>query len=180
MILNRFSQDIGLIDRILPLSFARIVLAIFTILSQAALIAQGSSYTGIAIPFVAVALYALQKVYLFTSRQLRFLDLEARSPVYTHFLECLQGLSTIRAFGCSQAAQEIQVERLDISQKPYYLVYCLQGWLMLVLDLIVAAVSIALIPLAVQIPSQSSGAAIGIALNNVLGFNQALRLLVDS
>jgi ATP-binding cassette subfamily C (CFTR/MRP) protein 1 len=83
-------------------------------------------------------------------------------------------------FGCSQAAQEIQVERLDISQKPYYLVYCLQGWLMLVLDLIVAAVSIALIALGVQIPSQSSGAAIGIALNNVLGFNQALRLLVDS
>lgn len=178
--LNRFSQDIGLIDQVLTLAFARIVLAIFTILAQGALIAQGSSYTGIVIPFVAVALYALQKVYLFTSRQLRFLDLEARSPVYTHFLECLEGLSTIRAFGWSRAAQEIQIERLDISQKPYYLLFCIQRWLMLVLDLIVAAISIAVVALAVRVPSQTSGAAIGIALNNVLGFNQTLKLLVDS
>jgi ATP-binding cassette subfamily C (CFTR/MRP) protein 1 len=178
--LNRFSQDIGLIDRILPLAFARIVLAVFTIFAQAALIAQGSSYTGLVIPVVAAALYALQKVYLLTSRQLRFLDLEARSPVYTHFLECLEGLSTIRAFGWSQVAQAIEIDRLDISQKPYYLLYCLQRWLMLVLDLIVAAVSIAVVTLAVRVPSQSSGAAIGIALNNILGFNQALRVLVDS
>jgi ATP-binding cassette subfamily C (CFTR/MRP) protein 1 len=178
--LNRFSQDIGLIDRILALSFARIVLGIFTIFAQAALIAQGSSYSGIVIPFVVVALYALQKIYLLTSRQLRFLDLEARSPVYTHFLECLEGLSTIRAFGWSQAAQEIEIERLDVSQKPYYLLFCLQRWLVLVLDLIVAAISIAVVALAVQIPGQSSGAAIGIALNNVLGFSQALRTLVEA
>jgi len=37
--LNRFSQDIGLIDQILPIAFARISLSIFTILAQAAPIA---------------------------------------------------------------------------------------------------------------------------------------------
>jgi ABC-type multidrug transport system fused ATPase/permease subunit len=92
----------------------------------------------------------------------------------------LEGLSTIRAFGWSQAAQEIEIERLDVSQKPYYLLFCLQRWLVLVLDLIVAAISIAVVALAVQIPGQSSGAAIGIALNNVLGFSQALRTLVEA
>jgi len=102
-----------------------VVFAVFTILAQAALISQGSSYMAIAIPFIVLAFYALQKVYLLTSRQLRFLDLEARSPVYTHFLECLEGLSTIRAFGWSLAAQEMEIERLDVSQKPYYLLYCL-------------------------------------------------------
>ncbi|KAG0652310.1 abc multidrug transporter B [Hyphodiscus hymeniophilus] len=178
--LNRFSQDMGLIDRVLPLSFARMALAIFTILAQAALIAQGSSYTGIVIPFIAVALYVLQKIYLFTSRQLRFLDLEARSPVYSHFLECLEGLSTIRAFGWSYAAQEIEIERLDVSQKPYYLLFCIQRWLRLVLDLIVAFISIAVVALAVEIPGQTSGVAVGIALNNVLGFSQTLKTLVDS
>jgi ABC-type multidrug transport system fused ATPase/permease subunit len=50
----------------------------------------------------------------------------------------------------------------------------------LVLDLIVAAISVAVVALAVQIPGQSSGAAIGIALNNVLGFSQALRTLVEA
>jgi ATP-binding cassette, subfamily C (CFTR/MRP), member 1 len=178
--LNRFSQDIGLIDRILPLSCGRVVFAVFTILAQAAFISQGSSYMAIAIPFIVLAFYALQKVYLLTSRQLRFLDLEARSPVYTHFLECLEGLSTIRAFGWSLAAQEMEIERLDISQKPYYLLYCLQRWLSLVLDLMVAAVGIVVVVLAVRVPNQSGGVAIGIALNNVLGFNQSLRILVES
>ena len=178
--LNRFSQDIGLIDRILPLSCGRVMLSAFIILAQAALIAQGSSYMAIATPFIVLAFYALQKVYLLTSRQLRFLDLEARSPVYTHFLECLEGLSTIRAFGWSLAAQDMEIERLDISQKPYYLLYCLQRWLSLVLDFMVAAVGIVVVALAVRVPSQSGGAAIGIALNNVLGFNQGLRVLVES
>jgi ATP-binding cassette, subfamily C (CFTR/MRP), member 1 len=178
--LNRFSQDIGLVDRILPLSCGRVMLSVFIILAQAALIAQGSSYMAIAIPFIVLAFYVLQKVYLLTSRQLRFLDLEARSPVYTHFLECLEGLSTIRAFGWSLAAQEMEIERLDTSQKPYYLLYCLQRWLSLVLDFMVAAIGIVVVALAVRVPSQSGGAAIGIALNNVLGFNQALRVLVES
>ena len=44
----------------------------------------------------------------------------------------------------------------------------------------VAAVGIVVVLLAVRVPSQSSGAAIGIALNNVLGFNQSLRVLVES
>jgi ATP-binding cassette subfamily C (CFTR/MRP) protein 1 len=178
--LNRFSQDIGLIDRILPLSCGRVMVALFAVLAQAALIAQGSSYMAITIPFIVLAFYVLQKVYLLTSRQLRFLDLEARSPVYTHFLECLEGLSTIRAFGWSLAAQETEIEHLDISQKPFYLLYCLQRWLLLVLDFMVAAVGIVVVVLAVRVPGQSGGAAIGIALNNVLGFNQSLRILVES
>jgi len=131
------------------------------------------------IPFVILALYALQKICLLTSRQLRFLDLEARSPVFAHFLACLGGLSTIRAFGWSRAAQEIEIQRLDISQRPYYLLFRLQIRLKQVLDL-VATVSVAVVALAVQIPGQSSGATIGIALNNVLGFNQALVVLVNS
>jgi ABC-type multidrug transport system fused ATPase/permease subunit len=178
--LNRFSQDIGLIDRMLPLACGRVVLAVFMIFAQTALIAQGSSYMAIAIPFVVVAFYGLQKVYLLTSRQLRFLDLEARSPVYTHFLECLEGLSTIRAFGWANDAQMMEIDRLDRSQRPYYLLYCLQRWLSLVLDLMVAAVGIVVVALATRVPGQSSGAAIGIALNNILGFNQSLRVLVES
>ncbi|RDW80341.1 putative multidrug resistance protein [Coleophoma crateriformis] len=178
--LNRFSQDIGLIDRILPLAFGRMVLAVFTMLAQAAFIAQGSSYMAAVIPVFVLAFYLLQKVYLLTSRQLRLLDLEARSPVYSHFLECLEGLSIIRAFGWSSAAQEMEIERLDASQRPYYLLYCLQRWLALVLDLMVSGIGIVVVVLAVRIPSQSSGAAIGIALNNVLGLNKSLKLLIEN
>ncbi|UNI13846.1 hypothetical protein JDV02_000545 [Purpureocillium takamizusanense] len=45
----------------------------------------------------------VQKYYLWTSRQMRFLDLEMKTLLYTHFTETLAGLGTIRAFGWSEA-----------------------------------------------------------------------------
>jgi ATP-binding cassette, subfamily C (CFTR/MRP), member 1 len=153
---------------------------VFQILAQVAFIAQGSSYMAITIPFVMIAVYFLQKFYLLTSRQLRFLDLEARSPLYTHFLESMEGLATLRAFGWQGVAQEMEIKRLDTSQRPYYMLYCIQRWLSLVLDLMVAILAVIVVALAVSLRSTSSGAAIGIALNNILGFNQSLRVLVDS
>jgi ABC-type multidrug transport system fused ATPase/permease subunit len=76
--------------------------------------------------------------------------------------------------------QESHIRLLDTSQRPYYLLYCLQRWLSLVLDLMVAALAITVVTLAVTVRSKTGGAAIGIALNNTLGFNASLRILVDS
>ena len=132
----------------------------------------------ITIPFLLIGLYLLQHVYLRTSRQLRFLDLEAKSPVYTQFIETLDGVSTIRAYGWEEASREKNIERLDASQKPYYLLYCLQRWLNLVLDLTVAALAIIVIALATSLRSSTSPGLLGISLNNVLNFNQSLSALV--
>ncbi|KAJ6142459.1 hypothetical protein N7471_001912 [Penicillium samsonianum] len=180
VILNQFSQDIGLIDRVLPLCLIRVVVQIFQILSQTALIAMGSTYMSVCIPICAVTVYWLQRFYLRTSRQLRFLDLESRSLLYSHFLETLEGLATLRAFGWQEKFQETNTKLLDTTQRPFYLMYCIQCWLNLVLDLLVAAVGVVVIALAVLLPHMTSAGTIGLALNNVLGFNQALAVLIDS
>ena len=135
---------------------------------------------GITIPFVLVFIYFLQNVYLRTSRQLRFIDLEAKSPLYSHFLETLDGLSTIRALGWGDHFSETNIRRLDTSQRPYYLLYCIQRWLNLVLDLLVAALAVIVVALAIQLRATTSAGLLGIALNNVLAFNQSLSLLVTS
>ncbi|KAH8799341.1 putative multidrug resistance protein [Xylogone sp. PMI_703] len=178
--LNRFSQDIGLIDHNLPLAAAICVIQSFSSITQAALISQGSGFMAITIPFVIVIIYFLQMIYLRTSRQLRFIDLEARSPVYTHFLETLEGLSTIRAFGWQNPSLATSTKLVDISQRPYYLLYCIQRWLNLVLNLIVSVMAIIVVALAVKLNSTTSAASIGIALNNVLGFTQSLSVLVTN
>ena len=179
-IVNRFSQDIGLIDRNLPLSTGRVLTQFCTILAQAALISQGSAFMAVTIPFLLGAVYVLQKIYLLTSRQLRFLDLEGRSPVYTNFLETLAGTPTIRALGWQKDFERINIKRLDQSQRPYYLLYTIQRWLNMVLDLIVAAMAVIVVALALRVTSSSSPGAIGLALNNILGFSQALRVMVDA
>ncbi|KEQ80625.1 putative multidrug resistance protein [Aureobasidium pullulans EXF-150] len=173
-ILNRFSQDISLTSMTLPTSLLSSGIALFDSLAQAALISLGSAYMAITIPFVLLAIYLIQAVYLRTSRQIRFMDLEAKAPVYSHFLEVGEGVATIRAFGWQEAAKERNADLLDASQTPYYLMYCIQRWLQLVLDLLVAVMAVVVMALAVSLRSSTSAGLLGVALNNILGFNQSL------
>ena len=146
----------------------------FLAIGQGILIATGARYIGLLIPFCLIAIWAIQKFYLRTSRQLRFVDLETKSPLYSHFLETLEGLRTIRAFGWQEAFAQRNMALLDASQKPFYLLYCIQRWLNLVLDLLVAALAVILMTMAVKLTALTSGGALGVALVNVLSFNQSL------
>lgn len=60
------------------------------------------------------------------------------------------------------------------------MLFCIQRWLNLVLDLTVAALAVLLVAIATQDRSATSGGAIGLALNNVLGFNLSLAGLVTA
>ena len=122
-----------------------------------------------ALPLLIIVIFFLQFVYLRTSRQLQFLDLEARSPLYSHFLETLDGIVTIRAFGWEEKYKESNIKHIDHSQRPYYLLYCIQRWLNLVLDLIVAALAVLVVSLALTLKHSTSPGLLGVSLNNVLG-----------
>lgn len=122
----------------------------------------------LSVPVLIITVGILQYVYLRTSRQLRLLDLEARSPLYTHFLETLGGLSTVRAFGWQEQFKTRNEILLDLSQKPYYLLYCIQRWLNLVLDLIVGAEAVLVVGLALGLRHTTSPGLLGVSLNNIL------------
>lgn len=130
--------------------------------------ASGSTYMAASVPFLVASVWGIQHVYLRTSRQLRMLDLEAKSPLYSHFLESVSGLSTIRAFGWNASFNAINAKLLDRSQQPYYLLYCVQRWLNLVLDCIVAAEAVLVVGLAVGLRGSTSPGLLGVSLNNVL------------
>ncbi|KAF4972333.1 hypothetical protein FZEAL_9615 [Fusarium zealandicum] len=178
VIINRFSQDLQLIDMDLPLSalntFATFVLCI----AEVALIAVGSYYTAIAFPFLFVALWVVQHAYLRTSRQLRFLDLEAKSPLYALFTETVTGLATLRAFGWRGALEKKHHELLDRSQRPYYLLYAVQRWLTFVLDMFVAAIAVIVMVVVTQLRDVLPIGLIGVALVNIIMFSQHLKLLM--
>lgn len=149
---------------------------------QFALIATGSGYLAIVLPALLAVIWYLQRFYLSTSRQLRLLDLEHKSPLYAMLAETTEGLATIRAFGWSAALGRAFAARLDDSQRPVYFLYCVQRWLNLVLDVLVAAVGILLVALATQLratgsnddSSKSAGALLGVAMAGLVGFSQSL------
>jgi ATP-binding cassette subfamily C (CFTR/MRP) protein 1 len=80
-ITNLFSQDMTLIDSELPIAVTNLALDICNAIGMAAVIASASPFLAITYPFILIILYVIQKFYLRTSRQLRLLDLEAKSPL---------------------------------------------------------------------------------------------------
>lgn len=155
-------------------TFATFVLC----LAQLVLIGVASSWASLSFPVILIALFFIQKFYLRTSRQLRFLDLEAKSPLYTQFMEMLSGVATVRAFGWQSFLEEKNKKLLDRSQRPFYLMYSIQRWLTVVLDLVVAAMAVLLMSLVVGLRGKFDAGSVGVALVNVILFGQSIKMLV--
>ncbi|KAH6623990.1 ABC transporter [Chaetomium sp. MPI-SDFR-AT-0129] len=176
--LNRFSQDLQLIDMELPVAALNTFATFILCLAQMALIGYGSVYAAISFPIVLISLYLIQKVYLRTSRQLRLMDLETKAPLYSLFEESLSGIATIRAFGWQDKLNDRNHQLLDRSQRPFYLLFAVQRWLTMVLDLVVAAIAVLLMVLVVQLRGTMAAGGVGLALLNVIQFSQNIKLLV--
>lgn len=78
----------------------------------------------------------------------------------------MEGLETIRAFGWSGKVVEGNVESVDTSQRPEFLLLSLQRWLNIVLDLLAAAIATGLVVVAVGMRGRVSGGQVGVALNS--------------
>lgn len=121
----------------------------------------------------------LQKFYVRTSRQIRLFDLEAKSPLFTQFLDLLQGLSTVRAFAWGPRFIERYLDLLDASQRPFYLLFCIQRWLGLVLDLMTAVLVTVMMVLVVKLRAQLSAQYVALAFVQVMSFGQSLAHVIQ-
>lgn len=133
------------------------------------LIGLATAYVAITFPFVLATFYFVQRFYLRTSRQIRFLDLEAKSPLYTHFIESLAGLATLRGFGWEEEFKHQNNQYLQASQRPFFLLVTIQRWLALVLNLIVSGIAIIVAVAAVQLRGSIDPGFLGLALVNIVG-----------
>lgn len=131
-------------------------------------------YLAISVPFLAAVLWAVQLYYLRTSRQVRLLDIDAKAPLYSQFMETVSGISIIRTMKWQTQFQNWCEELLNHSQKPFYMLYCIQQWLKLILDLIVMTMAVIIVATATALRDQISPGAAGVALTLVLMFNEYL------
>ena len=175
---NRFSQDMQLIDGSLPLSLMMVVNALFLCVGQAILIATASVYIAIAFPALIAVYFIIQRYYLRTSRQLRLLDIEQKAPVYTQFLQSLSGLATIRAFGWQRESIAQNHDLLDRSQRPFYLLFMVQRWLTLVLDLINTALAVLVVAVASHLRGHVSVGFTGVSLTQIISFTASMKLFI--
>ncbi|KAF2472940.1 putative ATP-binding cassette transporter [Lindgomyces ingoldianus] len=172
-ITNRFSQDIVLVDNSLQYSFINVTSELLTIISGISILVVATPPVAAIIPLLAAAGYLIQRVYLRTSRQVRLMDLEAKAPLCTHFLESLAGIVTIRSFGWANSYRDKNNKYLDQSQIPFYLLFAIQNWLNLVLELMVCGLITVIVGLAVVLRSKVDPGYLGLGLVAAmdLGFN---------
>lgn len=149
-------------------------LAFSTTIFRLVVVCVTAKYVAAIIPLTLGVVYIIQKGYLRTSRQLRYLDLEAKAPIYTTFMETLDGLATIRAFGFVDHLRHRSHQLIDGAQKPFYLLNCIQRWLGLVLDMLLTVVSVLVVVFAVKFSNEATGGTTGVALVNVLTCHQHL------
>jgi ATP-binding cassette, subfamily C (CFTR/MRP), member 1 len=104
--------------------------------------------------------------------------IETKAPVISLFIDTIQGLTTIRSLGWSQAFAQRNLSLLDVSQKPLYLLYCVQRWLLLVLSLIVVALLALVMRVAIPLRKNGSAGLVGLAIVQVMTLSELLNDLI--
>lgn len=176
VVTNLFSQDLNLIDTELPEATINTLVTLAQAAGQIAVMLTSSAYLAISYPFLGALLYVVQRFYLRTSRQIRLLDLEAKSPLYTHFLDTVKGITTLRAFGFMPDDVQRNARLIGCSQRPAYLLLMIQEWLNLVLNVVVMIMAVLLTTFAVRLHSKSGFA--GASLYSLLTLGENLSGIV--
>lgn len=178
-LLNRYSQDMHSVVQSLPGALFRFVFMMFSILVSLTFVLAGASYAALVLPFLGTAIYLIQKYYLRTSRQLRYLDLETQTPLLVSFKEASNGLQHIRSYGWTDDHFDRCMTLLDEAQQAYYQMFCIQVWLTMVLDLTVTGIALIVVGIALYVRNSTSSAAIGLAYLLLIDFGNSLTLFVQ-
>ncbi|TGO35380.1 hypothetical protein BHYA_0160g00130 [Botrytis hyacinthi] len=96
--------------------------------------------------------------------------------------EIYEGLVPIRAHGWQNIMQEEFYEKLDRSQEPIYLLYMVQTWLQLMLNLVVAGLAVLVVGVAVAVGlrHKTSAGGIGVAFLNLVSLGESLTQTIQS
>ncbi|KAJ5374298.1 ABC transporter transmembrane domain type 1 [Penicillium concentricum] len=178
--LSRFSHEMDQIDRKLPREIAALGTQAFKLLAQIILLCMSQTYNIIALPVLAMVAYFIQRMYLVASRQVKSLCVETSSLPNDSFVETVQGIATIRAFGWENAYALENSRALDAAQIPPYTLHALEHWLGLVLDLIVAGVALVNVAFIVTFTGSMTAGGVGISMNVILILNMVLMITVQS
>lgn len=69
---------------------------------------------------------------------------------------------------------------LDIAQRPFYLLYCVQQWLECVLDLSSTGAAVLVVTFAVEFSNAASANSMGLAFLSLIGFSNTVAEWVNS
>ena len=139
-VVNRFSKDIYTVDEVLPNIIGMWLGSIFYTLSIIVILLIPLPYFIVILVPVGFLFFYVQKFYLRSSREVQRLDSVSRSPIYAHFGETLNGVSTVRSYGREADFVVHNHDMVDENQKAYFINVSSNRWLAVRLETVGTAI----------------------------------------
>ena len=133
----------------------------------------------VSVPIGFLYIY-IQKLYIATSRQLKRLESTTRSPIYSHFSETVQGVSSVRAYGLAEKFIKECHRRIDLNNSCFYPSVAATRWLTVRLGFLGFTVVLMSGVFAVLYRDTLSPSLAGLAISFSLSFTVLLNSLIKS
>ncbi|XP_054154952.1 ATP-binding cassette sub-family C member 2-like [Oppia nitens] len=166
-IMNRFSRDLDVLD-------GQIYEYLFLFFYEFLLLIGGLINISIVTPlFLAPLIF-----YINTSRQLKRLESTTRSRIISHFEESVNGLSSVRAYQCSERfIREIE-SRLDANQKCLFPNVLATSWLQIRMAVLSNLLIFFAALFAVLAKDRLTGGSIGVSLSLAIALMPSFESLI--
>ncbi|KAG6864482.1 hypothetical protein C0991_009205 [Blastosporella zonata] len=167
--LNRFGKDIETIDSSLAGSLQAVNSSLANFFASIILVAVVFPWFLIPAVFIGLAYRELAIGYLNTGRDLRRMESNSRSPIFSDFGELLEGIVTVRAFSAERRFLDNLHKKIDTTTKMWYNFWMTNRWLLLNFDALGALA--VLITTLFSITTLADGAGLaGVCITSALAF----------
>ncbi|XP_074030609.1 ATP-binding cassette subfamily C member 4 [Leptinotarsa decemlineata] len=126
-ILNRFSQDLNIVDEVLPMFLSIFIAVLFALFGNIGLIASISLSFILPAVILVISLVLLRFIYMPTARSLKRLEAATRSPLVGHLNSTIEGLTTIRAYRAQEILRHEYDQHQDLFSSASFTTICVKG-----------------------------------------------------
>uniref|UniRef100_A0A8B7TTM0 Cystic fibrosis transmembrane conductance regulator n=2 Tax=Castor canadensis TaxID=51338 RepID=A0A8B7TTM0_CASCN len=178
-ILNRFSKDIAILDDLLPLTIFDFIQLLLIVIGAVAVVSVLQPYIFLATVPVIAAFVMLRAYFLHTSQQLKQLESEGRSPIFTHLVTSLKGLWTLRAFGRQSYFETLFHKALNLHTANWFLYLSTLRWFQMRIEMVFVIFFIIVTFVSILTTGEGEGS-VGIILTLAMNIMNTLQWAVNS
>ncbi|KAL6479111.1 hypothetical protein MHYP_G00125440 [Metynnis hypsauchen] len=135
-IMNRFTKDMAIIDDMLPLLMFDLVQLTLVVIGCILVVSIMRPYIFLTATPLAIIFIVMRKYFLRTGQQLKQMETEARSPIFSHLIISLKGLWTIRAFDRQAYFETLFHKVLNTHTSVWFLYLSTLRWFLFRADII--------------------------------------------
>ena len=174
----RFAKDVDSIDRQIPMVFSALLRLLFSVIGTIGAIVYATPiFIAVIVP-LALIYFFVQRIYVETSRQLKRLESNSRSPIYSLFGETLSGVSTIRAYNLEDKFIFDNERGVDRNQAAYLPNIAATRWLSIRLEMLGNIITLFAALFAVLGRDTLDAGLVGLMLNYASQITMTLNMLI--